>query len=97
MLSQSFREMLFNVLIRFRLNPVALVCDIQEIYLQIEIEAKDRPLFRILWRDGETDHDPDVFEFSRSARVVFGKKTQPPCKPSLLRRSMLGVTKLNIH
>ena len=95
MLSQSFREMLFNVLIRFRLNPVALVCDIQEIYLQIEIEAKDRPLFRILWRDGETDDDPDVF-ISSSAELPL-EKTQPPCKPILLRRSMLDVTKLNTH
>ena len=40
---------LFDVLIRFHHNPVALVCDIPEMYLQIEIEAEDRPLFRILW------------------------------------------------
>ena len=65
---------LFDVLIRFRHNPVALVCDIQEMYLQIEIEAEDRPLFRILWRDGETDRNPDVYEFSR---VVFGKNSAP--------------------
>ena len=51
---------LFDVLIRFRCSPVALVCDIQEIYLQIEIEPEDRPLFRILWQDGETGRSPDV-------------------------------------
>lgn len=39
---------LFDVLIRFHRNPVALVCDIQEMYLQIQIEAEDRPFFRIL-------------------------------------------------
>ena len=65
---------LFDVLIRFRCNPVALVCDIQEMYLQIEIEPEDRPLFRILWRDGETGRNPDVYEFSR---VVFGKNSAP--------------------
>lgn len=43
-------------------------------YLRIEIEAEDRPLFRILWRDGETDRDPDVYKFSR---VVFGKNSAP--------------------
>lgn len=69
---------LFDVLIRFRHNPVALVCDIQEMYLQIEIEAEDRPLFRILWRDGETNRNPDVYEFSR---VVFGKKLSPHASP----------------
>ncbi|XP_074629536.1 uncharacterized protein LOC141887142 [Acropora palmata] len=65
---------LFDVLIRFRCNPVALVCDIQEMYLQIEIETEDRPLFRILWRDGETGRNSDVYEFSR---VVFGKNSGP--------------------
>lgn len=39
---------LFDVLIRFHRNPVALVCDIQEMCLQIQIEAEDRPFFRIL-------------------------------------------------
>ena len=42
---------LFDVLIRFRRNPVALACDIKEMYLQVEIEESDRPYFRILWRD----------------------------------------------
>ena len=34
---------LFNVLIRFRRNPIVLVCDIWEMYLQIKINEKDRP------------------------------------------------------
>ena len=50
------------------------MCDIQEMYLQIEIESKDRPLFRFLWRDGETDRSPDVYEF---CIVVFGKNSAP--------------------
>ncbi|XP_022778379.1 uncharacterized protein LOC111319928 [Stylophora pistillata] len=65
---------LFDVLTRFCRSSVALVCDIQEIYLQIETEAEDRALFRILGRDGGTDRDPDVYEFSR---VVFGKNSAP--------------------
>lgn len=32
---------LFIVFLRFCRNPVALVCDIQEMYLQIETESKD--------------------------------------------------------
>ena len=42
---------LFDVLISFRRNPVGIACDIKEMFLQIEIEEKDRPYFRILWRD----------------------------------------------
>ena len=63
---------LFDVLICFRCNPVALVCDIQEMYFQIAIEPVDRRLFQILWRDGETGRNPDEYKFSR---VVFGKNS----------------------
>ena len=70
----KLQQELFDVLIRFRRNPVALACDIKEMYMQVEIEEKDRPMFRILWRDCDGDRDPDVFEFSR---VVFGKNAAP--------------------
>lgn len=65
---------LFDVLIRFRRNPVALACDIKEMYLQVEIEESDRPYFRLLWRDLDSSREPDVYEFSR---VVFGKNSAP--------------------
>ncbi len=70
----KLQQELFDVLICFRRNPVALAGDIKEMYMQVEIEEKDRPMFRILWRDCDGDRDPDVFEFSC---VVFGKKAAP--------------------
>ena len=65
---------LFDVLVRFRRHPIGIACDIKEMYLQIEIEKQDRPYFRILWRDYETDREPDEYEFTR---VVFGKNSAP--------------------
>ena len=65
---------LFDVLLRFRRNAVALTCDIKEMYLQVQIEEKDRPFFRVLWRDLDSTKDPDVYEFTR---VVFGKNSAP--------------------
>ena len=42
----------FNVLIHFRrYNPVALVCDIAEMYLRIELYPQDRMFHRFLWQD----------------------------------------------
>ena len=41
----------FDVLIRFRRNPIALECDIKETYLQVEIEERDVPYFRLFWRE----------------------------------------------
>ena len=37
---------LFNILIRFRQHPVALISDISEMYLRIEISPEDRPYQR---------------------------------------------------
>ena len=34
----KLKKDLFDVLIRFRGNPIALACDIRENYLQVEIE-----------------------------------------------------------
>ena len=70
----KLQQDLFNVLVRFRRNPVGIVCDIKEMYLQIEIKEEDRPYFRLLWRDLDCERQPDVYEFSR---VVFGKNAAP--------------------
>ena len=70
----KLQQDLFNVLVRFRRNPVGIAYDIKEIYLQIEIEEKDRSHFRLLWRDLDPSREPDVFEFSR---VVSGKNSAP--------------------
>jgi len=40
----------FHVLLRFRRFPVALVCDIAEMYLRIGISCSGRPFHRFLWR-----------------------------------------------
>ena len=58
----------FVVRIRFRRNSIGIVCDMKEMYLQIE--EKDRRFFGRLWRNCETDHEPDEYEFTR---IVFGE------------------------
>ena len=61
---------LFDVLVRFRRNPVALICDIAKMYLRIEIMPQDRTFHRFLWRSSlKQDKVPDEYEFNR---VVFG-------------------------
>ena len=70
----KLQQDLFNVLVRFRRNPVGVACDIKEMYLQMEIKEQDRCHFRLFWRDLDPNREPDVFEFSR---VVFGKNSAP--------------------
>ena len=65
---------LTDVLLRFRRNPVALMCDIAEMYLRIEVAPKDRPYQRFLWRTLNQERAPDEYEFNR---VVFGVNSSP--------------------
>ena len=65
---------LFTVLLRFRRDPVALMCDVREMYLQIKLNPSDRPYHRFLWRNMKTKENPSVFEFER---IVFGVSSSP--------------------
>ena len=65
---------LFDVLLRFRQQPVALACDIAEMYLRIGLTPEDRPYQRFLWRDLDQTQEPDEYEFNR---VVFGVNSSP--------------------
>ena len=65
---------LFDVLLRFRRQPVAVVCDIAEMYLRIGIASDDKPYHRFLWRRIDQSHQTDIYEFDR---VVFGVNSSP--------------------
>ena len=65
---------LFHVLLRFGKRAVALVCDIAEMYLRIEIAPEDRPFHRFLWRDLDQRKALEEYEFGR---VVFGMNSSP--------------------
>ena len=65
---------LFDVLFRLRRNPVAIACDISEMYLRIEIAPEDRSFHRFLRRDLNQSKEPEKYEFSR---VVFGINSSP--------------------
>ena len=44
----DLQQDLFQILLRFRKNKVALTCDISEMFMQIEIKPEDRKYFRFI-------------------------------------------------
>lgn len=70
----KLQQDLIKVLLRFRKFPVALVCDIAEMYLQIGIHPEDRKYQRILWRNLDQSATPKVYQFKR---MVFGINSSP--------------------
>ena len=67
----DFVNNLFGVLTRFREYQVALITDISKMYNAIHISARDQQVHRYLWRDFQTDRDPDHYALTD---VPFGDR-----------------------
>eukprot|EP00794_Sanderia_malayensis_P016165 gene16165-biopygen13734 len=72
----ALTPLIFDVLLRFRTNPVALVGDIEKAFLNIEIHPKDRDCLRFLWLKDIHSKNPEVVVY-RFNRVVFGCNSSP--------------------
>ena len=59
---------LVDVLLRFRLYPVALTADVSKMYRAIELTDADKDLHRFVWRSNSSDPLKDY----RMTRVTFG-------------------------
>lgn len=60
------------LLIRFRLNEIGVVSDIEKAFLQIGLSQKDRNYLKFLWIDKDLS-----LKVYRHARVVFGISSSP--------------------
>ena len=66
---------LCKLLVQFRLNPVALVCDIEKAYLNLELHPNDQSAVMFLWRKNADQSEPILtFKFTK---VPFGLTSSP--------------------
>ena len=61
---------LFGVVLRFREREVAVSGDISKMYHRVRITLEDQPVHRYLWRDLETERDPDTYV--KTVLIVWG-------------------------
>ena len=62
---------LLQVLVKWRLFPVAFLGDISKMYHNVRTGNLEANLRRVLWRDCEQDRPPDVYCFEK---VTFGDR-----------------------
>ena len=63
---------LYNLLLQFRVYPIAITGDIEKAYLQISVDEKDRDLLRFLWfKNLFNEHQVELCKY-RFTRVIFG-------------------------
>ena len=67
---------IFDILVRFKKELVALADDVSQMYHQLVLQPVDRPFHRFLWRDLDPMREPETYEFQR---FIFGGCYCPFC------------------
>ena len=80
----KLQQDLIHVLLRFRRYRVAIVCDIREMYLQVQLHPDDRKYHRFVWQDPIAGSPLEYYEFQR---VVFGSSCSPFLAQLVARRN----------
>ncbi|XP_068690776.1 uncharacterized protein [Montipora foliosa] len=75
---------LFGVVLRFRDNEIAFIGDISKMYHRIRIPEADQHVHRFLWRNLQTDREPDVYV---KTVLTFGDKPAPAMAQIALRKT----------
>ena len=68
--------LIFDILLRFRLNGIVLLGDIEKAFLNISIKPEERNLLRLLWVDDASKEEPEIVVY-RFTRLVFGLVSSP--------------------
>ncbi|UYV73005.1 hypothetical protein LAZ67_10001461 [Cordylochernes scorpioides] len=67
-------ELIPDIMLRFRLNKIGVVADIEKAFLQISVAKEDRQFLRFLWwEDGKQEN----LRICQHKRVVFGVTSSP--------------------
>ena len=98
----SYMNNLIGILLRWREEQVALVGDIRKMFHSIHLKPLEQHCHRFLWRDLETDREPDVYVMTQvnmgdtpapaiSTEAVYKTadmfETESPKAANLLKRS----------
>ena len=70
----SLQNLLWSVILRERLQPIALCADLKQAFLQIRIKEEDRDVLRFHWMK---DRDPKQRAVYRFTRALFGLNQSP--------------------
>ncbi|UYV70945.1 hypothetical protein LAZ67_8001196, partial [Cordylochernes scorpioides] len=67
-------ELIPDIMLRFRLNKIGVIADIEKAFLQISVGKEDRQFFRFLWWEDGKQENLRIYQHKR---VVFGVTSSP--------------------
>ena len=83
LLGPKLQQDVFDVLLCFRRNPVALVTDLTEMFSQVIMAKQDRQYHRFLWRGFDPARPLKVYE---AMTLMFGDRASPYLPQYLVRQ-----------
>lgn len=78
---------LFDIVVKFRGYPFAVVADIEKAFHQIQINPEDRRMLRFLWFDDIEKDCPQIKQF-QFRRLVFGLTPSPAILASTIKHHL---------
>ena len=75
---------LFDVVIKFRGYPIAMVADVEKAFHQVIIAPEDRRMIRFLWFDDVDKDNPEIVTY-QFCRLPFGLTSSPTILSSVLQ------------
>jgi len=81
---------IYDVLLRFRINKIAITGDIEKAFLNVSVDRRDRNYLRFLWVDDVTSTHPNI-QVYRFARVIFGVFPSPFLVNAIIRRHLTSI------
>lgn len=85
---------LFDVLVKFRSNPIALTADIEKAFLMVSMNEASKNMLRFLWFKNPSENTPEVVQL-RFCRLVFGLRPSPSILSSTIRHHLNYCEELN--
>ena len=79
----NLAPLIYDILLRFRMNKIALIGDLEKAFLSVSINPNQRDLLRFLWYDDISKNEPEI-TFLRFTRLVFGLT----CSPFILNQTI---------
>ncbi|XP_072040583.1 uncharacterized protein [Amphiura filiformis] len=84
---------LVGVLCRFRQEPIAFMCDVEQMFFQFRVAAEHKDYLRFLWwENGNCDSPPKEFRMN----VHLFEQCPPACANFGLKRLAEATTKVNM-
>ena len=92
----NFIPKLFNILIKFRSNPIAVTADIEKAFLMVGISSSDRDVLRFLWFEDPMNPHSRIIQLGFT-RLVFGLRSSPAVLGAVISHHLKSYKALHLN